>query len=344
MRVGVRCDAGPATGVGHLVRCIALAEELRYRGIDVVFLGDTGGLRWAEQQLASRGFPLRPAPTEPAALAEAVQPAGLRAVILDGYSLDPATGRTLRAAGVSVLAVVDGAFGADQDADIYLDQNLGAAGRSQWPASARVLAGLRYALMRDVVRSRRPAGPPTARMSPAPHVLAVFGGTDPFRASLLVAPLLLSTDQPLTLTVIAAAPEAVETLQRLALGAGQVLQVRPPVDDLPALVPAADLVISAAGTSMWELCCLGAATGVVCVADNQEEAYRTVVAEGLAAPVGRLADLSGAAAAETARDVLTRLLVDPAARSALATQGWRHVDGRGRERVADALLAVLESR
>ena len=96
------------------------------------------------------------------------------------------------------------------------------------------------------------------------------------------------------------------------------------------------------GTGAEEVIPLGAATGAVCVADNQEEGYRTVVAEGLAAPVGRLADLtSNAADRKAAVTVLTRLLADPAARSALATQGWRQVDGRGRERVADVLLAVM---
>jgi spore coat polysaccharide biosynthesis predicted glycosyltransferase SpsG len=342
-RVGVRCDAGPTTGVGHLVRCIALAEELCSRGIDVLFLGDTGGLPWADQQLAGRGLTLRPAPADPAALAELVDREALAAVVLDGYHLHPGTGAALLARSVPVLAIVDGAFGIDQDAELYLDQNLGAADRQpRWRAEARVLAGVQYALMRNLVRARRPAAPPPPRTRGPLQVLAVFGGTDPFRAALGVAPLLLATGQPLSLTAIAAAPEVVRKLQQLPLDSGQVVRVQPPVDDLPALVTAADLVISAAGTSMWELCCLGAATAVVCVADNQETGYRTVVAEGIAAPVGRLTELATDAAARSAGvAVLTALLTDPAARSALAEAGWRRVDGRGRERVADALLAVM---
>jgi spore coat polysaccharide biosynthesis predicted glycosyltransferase SpsG len=341
-RVGVRCDAGPRTGVGHLVRCIALAEELRGRGVDVLFLGDTGGLPWVEQQLDSRGLPLRPAPAEPAAFAELVRTARLGAVVLDGYHLASDTGATLRACGVRVLALVDGAYGAEQDADLYLDQNLGAADRQpSWPTGARVLAGVEYALLRDLVRCRRPAEPPTARESGTPEVLAVFGGTDPFRAALVIAPLLLATRRPLALTVVADAADVVGELRRLALDTGQRMTVRPPVEDLPALVTGADLVISAAGSSVWELCCLGAATGVVCVADNQEVGYRSVVAERLAAPVGRLAELTGdAVGRRAALDVLTELLTDPGARLALAGQGWRHVDGRGRERVADALLST----
>jgi hypothetical protein len=124
--VGVRCDAGPATGVGHLVRCVALAEELVSRGLGVVFLGDLGGLPFAQRQLADRGLPLLPAPVAPEDLADLAVSMGLAAVVLDGYHLDPGCGTALTARGLPVLALSDGGFGADQRATIHLDQNLGA--------------------------------------------------------------------------------------------------------------------------------------------------------------------------------------------------------------------------
>lgn len=347
IRVGVRCDAGPTTGVGHLVRCIALAEELRSRGTEVLLLGDAGGLPWAEQQLAVRGLVMHPVPDHPAELAEVATAAALDAVVLDGYHLPAGLGATLRRSGIPVLALVDGPFGADQEADLYLDQNFGAAGRqAQWPADAQVLTGVRYALLRDAVRTRRPArepnGPPPRSAGSPTKVLAVFGGTDPYRASLVLAPLLLATGAPLALTVVATAPEVVHAVQRLPLGAGQELSVRPPVDDLPALVLRADLVLSAAGTSMWELCCLGAATALVCVTDNQESGYRAITSERLAAPVGVLGDLTGDAVARRAAvEVLSQLCTDPASRTALAVRAWRLVDGHGRERVADALYRAM---
>ena len=39
--VGIRADATPTMGVGHMVRCLALAEELLDRGCD----GDRARLR-----------------------------------------------------------------------------------------------------------------------------------------------------------------------------------------------------------------------------------------------------------------------------------------------------------
>lgn len=339
--VALRCDAGARTGVGHLVRCLALAEELLGRGVRVELLGDLGGLAWAEKQVATRGLPVRPAPADPEALAALCVERAYDAVVLDGYELHPASGTALRARGIGVLAVVDGTYGGAQQADLYLDQNLGAERRADLPAE-RLLGGLAYALLRDVVRGRRPAAPPdgSPRSRGPVRVLAVFGGTDAYDAARTVVPLLLETRLPVAVTVVAARPETALALSRAGWAPGQQVEVLRAVDDLPALVVDTDVVVSASGTSLWELLCLGAATGVVSVVDNQEVGYQAVLAEGLAAPVGRLGRLgSDAAARAEAVEVLTRLLTDARWRGELAAAGWSRVDGRGRERVADVLLA-----
>ena len=117
------------------------------------------------------------------------------------------------------------------------------------------------------------------------------------------------------------------------------------MDDLPALVVESDLVVSASGSSVWELLCLGAAAATVCVTDNQEAGYREVVRRGLVAGLGSLADLTGSDAARRhAVTTLAALLTDPDARHDLAARGLGEVDGRGRERVADALGLQIAGR
>ena len=346
--VGVRCDAGPATGVGHLVRCVALAEELVHRGLGVVFLGDLGGLPFAQRQLADRGLALLPAPDAPEDLADLAVSLGLAAVVLDGYHLDPGCGTALTARGLPVLALSDGGFGAGQRATIHLDQNLGAVRPAHLPPGTESLSGLAHVLLRDLVRSRRPAAEPvattgTANARGAASVLAVFGGTDPTAAVLTLAPIVLGTGEPLHLRAIASTPATVEALQRLRPGPRQTLTVLPPADDLPALAVQSDLVVSAAGSSVWELLCLGAPTALVCVSDNQEAGYREVVGRGLVEGLGHVATLSDHEPTRTAATARLRtLLRDPGARARLAAGGFAAVDGRGRERVADALCRHLD--
>ncbi|MDO3705888.1 spore coat protein [Micromonospora sp. C28SCA-DRY-2] len=342
VRVGLRCDAGPSRGVGHLVRCLALGEEFLVRGATVELFGSVDRVGWAATQLAARGIPLRPGPETPADLVAAARRHRLDVMVLDSYELDPAGAGALRAAGVLTLAVVDGDT-RGQDADLYLDQNFGA--RTVAPAG-RLLAGSAYALLRDSVLAARPAAPRPATAVGRARVLAFFGGTDAVGAAPVLARVLVATGHPMDLTVVVGRPEVAADLAAVTPGRGQALHPVPPTDELPALIGAADLVVSAAGTSTWELCCLGAPAALVCVVDNQRESYRRVVAHRLAAGLGELPALTGpgvagrAARASAAR-ILRGLLTSPAHRAALSARAWAAVDGHGRARVADAVLAAV---
>ncbi|MFC5833047.1 PseG/SpsG family protein [Nonomuraea insulae] len=310
-RVGLRCDAGAKSGVGHLVRCVALAEELCARGVEVVFLGEVRGSPWARAQLRERGFRLVPAPVAPGRLAALAGELRLDAVVLDSYELPPETGAVLREAGLRVLAIVDG-DPLGQEANLYLDQNLGARGRGP-----RWLAGARYVLLRDSVRDRRRA----PRGGAVPHVLCFFGGTDSAGVAPAWARALSATGRPFRGTVVSPA----------RFEAGGSITVIPPTDRLPELMARADLVVTAAGSAIWELLYLGVPTALSWVADNQLIGYEELVGRGVAAGLGRAAD-------EEAVGVLARLLADPAAREEHGRRGGGLVDGKGRERVADALL------
>jgi spore coat polysaccharide biosynthesis predicted glycosyltransferase SpsG len=337
LTVGVRCDAGAQRGVGHLVRCVALAEELTGRGVAVKFLSDLGGLPWAEQQLTRRGLPWHPAPYDPVALIAACDRLALDALVVDSYTLPPEHSDAVRRTGRTVLAIVDGDF-RGQIADIYVDQNLDAVLTTD---DALGLAGLDYALLRSSVRRLRPLEAPVyPRHSPSrtPKVVAFFGGTDAYRAAPQIAALLTATGVSLDATVVAADESLRADLLAVDAGPGQHFEIISPTDDLPELLAGADLAVSASGTSTWELLCLGLASALVWVVDNQILGYERTIVHGFAAGLGQLGHFTGASV-----NVLRELLTQPGSRAALATRAWSAVDGRGVERVADALLTAIDA-
>ncbi|MBO2452187.1 hypothetical protein J4573_34215 [Actinomadura barringtoniae] len=337
MRVGIRCDAGTRMGVGHLIRCVALAEELVQRGAEVLFLGAVDGPDWIRAQLDLRGFPLRPAPDSPADLSALAVRLGLDAMVIDSYVTDPECGHSLALAGVRVMAIVDGDL-RGQRADVYVDQNLGAEATAiEIPATATRLAGTGYVLLRDSVRGLRPSQPRTATTA-CPRLLCVFGGTDAADVAPRVVELAASTGAPFAATVIAPRESTVRALEAVPLLAGQSVTAIPPTDRFAELAAGSDLVISAAGTSTWELLCLGLPTALVWVADNQLLGYEPTIARGLTAGLGNPAHYDDPASRTEAAAVLKRLLEDPAERHAIAVRGHGLIDGRGRERVADVLL------
>lgn len=337
MTVGIRCDAGAITGVGHLVRCVALAEELTGRGIPVLFLGDLGGVAWAEQQLSRRGLPLAPGPSTPAEMVAAIERYGLTRVVIDSYTVDARCAAAVRAVGVPVMVIVDGET-RGQEADLYLDQNLGASLPEVADPAARLL-GVDYALLRDDVRARRRSSPYRPGAGD-PRVLAFFGGTDAFGAAPVIAELLVETGVPWDAMIIAGSEESAALLSEVKPAADQRLTVLPPTDSLPELIVEADLVISASGTSTWELLCLGAPSALIWVVENQREGFRRVVDAGLAAGVGLLADVKGTTGSVVASRMLRDLLIEPARRVEFGAHAFATVDGRGRERAADRLLAL----
>jgi spore coat polysaccharide biosynthesis predicted glycosyltransferase SpsG len=313
------------------MRCLALAEELAARGSTVRFVADLADLPFAARRLAAAGLPWVPPGPDPVT---AVLGAGAPdAVVLDSYLLPPSVGARLHAAGVPVLALVDGDSPV-QPADLYLDQNLGA---ERDPGPAPRLAGLRYALQRAEIRAHRPARPPVARAGRC-GVLAFFGGTDPYGAAPVLAAALAATGVPCDTTVVAATPQLAAAVHAVPVPAEQARRVIGPTDELARLVTEADLVVAAAGTSAWELACLGAAAALVCVVDNQRAGYRRAVGTGAVAGLGELAALRADPAPATT--ALRWLLSDRAERTRLHATAWHLVDGHGTGRVADALAAL----
>jgi spore coat polysaccharide biosynthesis predicted glycosyltransferase SpsG len=334
------CDLGPVKGAGHLMRCVALAEELVRRGVACSFVADFDSVPWAAEQVASRGFARVVHAGEPDAALGRLLALSPDAVVLDTYVAPPSLSAAIRATGVPVLAIVDGDL-RGQDADLYVDQNIGAEElRPPLPGQSTMLAGLDYALVRDEVVRHRPPEPPASVARQTPRVLAYFGGTDPFGAGPAVAEALVQTGRPFHATIVAPRPEHADAIHRLVPGLAQHLEVIGPPPSLMALAAEADLVVSASGTSLVELFCLGSASAIVCVAENQERGYDLATARGLAAGIGHLLEVRrdpGRAAQHL------RLLLDEAsARDSIRRAGWAAVDGRGRERVADALALVTE--
>lgn len=329
--VVVRADAGPRLGVGHVMRCVALAEELAVRGHQVVFVADLDEVPWAHGQVTSRGFDA----VQPPVSVEDEVPALLALdpdwVVLDSYELPGTVHAELLAADVDVLAFVDG-DPTDRTGTVLVDQNIGAEDDT-WalPDGVVRLAGLDYALMRTEILERRPAAP-AVEEHPVPRVFAFFGGTDAYGAGPVLTRALIGTGEPFDLRVVAPSPWS----EPIEPGPGQRVTVIGPTDELADEVLAADLVVSAAGTSSWELLCLGAACAFVCVADNQVLSYGRAVEAGLGLGLGLLADVAEDPASASA--VLAGALADAGRRTDLRARAWARVDGRGRARVVDAFL------
>src|SRR3569623_2886273 len=117
----VRADAGPGSGVGHVMRCVASAEAWIELGGRVVFASaelpvPIGGRL---SQLGSRVVTVSSSETT-AALAVEV---GARFAIVDGHPLGPEYQQGLGAAGARGLVIDDAGESAPAAAAVILNPN-----------------------------------------------------------------------------------------------------------------------------------------------------------------------------------------------------------------------------
>lgn len=342
MRVLLRCDGGPGMGVGHAVRCLALAEEAVSRGHAVDLVGRLEGdfleglARSAPAGLRVLG-PLSGAPADTAPLVEAAT--GYDVLHVDHYDIGPDVLPALLAADPTrrplLSSMADGAYGA-RPSTLLVDPTVDAEWQGPPVAADWHLRGARYVPLRSSVRELRQAAPTT----PADliGVLVVMGGADPAHCAPLVVDALARTGVPMDVTVVATRATEQGLAERAARWSGGRLLVIPPSPDLPALMARADVVVTAAGTSVWELCALGRPMAAVAVVDNQLTGYEALVRAGAAVGLGRPSDLVPAEAAATR---LLPLLQEAACRAEVARAAAGLVDGLGSWRIVRAWEEVV---
>lgn len=256
-------------------------------------------------------------------------------VAFDGYQFDLSYQKAAADSGRKVLVVDDYAHLQEYEADILLNQNLGAEGLPyQAVRAANRLFGPTYALLRpEFAMRRRQIG---CRTDGSLRVLvAVGGGDDHGLAGALVAVLETLTDN-LSVTVVAgAAYPDVGRLQRV-VGKRSDWRLLHNVTDMSQIMIQSDLAISTAGSTCWELCCLGVPMILFVIAKNQEGIANALDASGAAINMGWHEQC-----AETElREVLCSVISKRDLRLEMAQAGQDIVDGEGASRVVQRMRTL----
>ena len=355
-RVVIRTAATATIGAGHAMRCLALAGALRRQGAEVVLYGDVG-TSIAERYTEDGASVVNPTPGEQAdrTLAQS-RLAGLLSsggpamawVVFDGYGFDADDHAAARQAGARVLVVDDYGHLPWYGADIILNQNISAdAVNYAAPVGCTLLRGLRYVLLRRQFEGRggREAGCGRERAPGAlPEVLVSMGGADPDNATLTILRALpgeLLWRIRLHLLVGPHNPHR-DSLLHWVQASGAQAVIHSAVWDMPALLAAMDMAVTAAGSTCWELMCMGLPFVTVVLAGNQQAIAEHLDAEGIARCAWRLDETADEGAARVAA-LLRELLDDPAGARVCAEMAMRLVDGRGALRVAGVVLSGKES-
>ncbi|HVX76410.1 MAG TPA: UDP-2,4-diacetamido-2,4,6-trideoxy-beta-L-altropyranose hydrolase [Bradyrhizobium sp.] len=359
-QVVIRVDASVEMGMGHLARCMSLANELSRGGARIVFVmrehaARLGGLveanghtplflRDPERHLNHSNATDRahshwlPTTWQGDAEQSSEVIGGIGHVdwlIVDHYALDAEWESVQRRYGVRILAIDDLAD-RPHDCDILLDQNLvlnmEARYRNRVSATCKQMLGPRYALLRPEFAEARKSTPD--RSGDIHRILVCFGGSDPSNetAKALAAIKGVDIDSLAIDVVVGSGNPHADLISRLSSEL-PCAELHRGADNMAALMSRADLAIGAGGIMSWERCCLGLPTIAVDIAANQ---IGTLTALARAGAVVYL----GSASSVTPRQIASAIqlaLNDSENIKAMGEAARLLVDGEGCGRVRAAM-------
>jgi UDP-2,4-diacetamido-2,4,6-trideoxy-beta-L-altropyranose hydrolase len=332
-----RCDAGPLVGSGHLMRSLALAQAWQDEGGRCVFLSAApepllGRLRQEGHEVHQLESAF-PDSADLNHVSQVITETPHTWLVLDGYHFDPAYQQALRDAGARLLVIDDTGHLPTYHADIILNQNLDAKNIQYSAPDSMKLLGTSFALLRREFAAWRAWQRPMP--AKARKILVTMGGADPDNVTLKVIRALgrLPGDAWEAVVVIGAANPHQLSLNEASVECGFTLRFERAVRDMSSLMGWADLAISAAGSTCWELCFMGLPSVLVEFAANQTNLARALHERGAAINLGWHSKVEP----KDLTECLSTLADDADRRTSLARIGRLLVDGRGSQRVVEAL-------
>jgi UDP-2,4-diacetamido-2,4,6-trideoxy-beta-L-altropyranose hydrolase len=339
-RVLIRTDGGAGIGSGHVMRCLALAQGCRERGIEPSF-ATAVPVPGFETRLQEEDFRWAQIPYPPGSRRDAEETRELSAaaradwVVVDGYHFDALYQQVVKESDGRLLVIDDYGHAGAYVADLVLNQNLHAR-TEQYPNIARhtrLLLGTAYVLLRKEF-ARAPRQHRTRDQ--ARRLLITIGGSDPGPTVGVIRALpRLGADTLEGLVVVGPSNSNVEIIEAAAQASGVWLRVETDVRNMPELMNWADVAVASAGTISWELAFMGVPFVSVVVAENQQGVSASLDREGVAINLGWWSEDTAWPLAHT----LGQMMGDPERRRRMSARGREIVDSRGVARVVEHMLA-----
>lgn len=312
MKIVFRTDASIQIGIGHVMRCLTLADELTRQEHECWFVcrGHCGHL--SELVISKgHGLILLPAPmhdqdynacdnlddyavwlgvpwqddaSQTLSVLNKVKPEWL---VVDHYALDAKWEHTLTAS-VSNIMVIDDLANRPHKCSLLLDQNLGRVASDYdelVPSDCQRLIGPQFALLRPEFSQLRKQSLKRRENPELERILISMGGVDRNNVTGEILGALLESNLPadtrLDIVMGAAAPH-LDEVQRQASNSKLKATVSVNVTDMAERMLSADLSIGAAGGTAWERCCLGLSAVLVVLAENQVPGAKALETSGAA--------------------------------------------------------------
>lgn len=384
--VYIRTDGNSNIATGHLVRCLCVAQALESIGKSVCFLvsdDESHALLWALSATLFPGYSfsfqtkiletavydnleleldeLKTLLTKNVVCFDTKQTASFQSIspviFIDSYFVTETYLDSLQ--NYAKIAYMDDLRSFDYNVDLIINYDVIPLSKESeykqaYTKAATLLLGAKYTPLRRQFQNQRVSLRPQIQ-----NILITTGGSDPFNFSETVLTYLLSQNLCFHFhVVIGRLFQNTEYLENLAKQYPHV-HLHYNVSDMAALMKKCDYAISAAGTTLYELCALGIPATSFTMADNQMIMAETFAETGAVVYAGDIRDKhnfypnglksntpivchkkQAELVCNNIKKHLDSLLLNPHQRIAQHQAMRRQVDGNGAIKIAEVLCTL----
>lgn len=363
MHIGFRTDASLKIGTGHVMRCLALADEMAKQGARCTFIcrPHQGNLISLVQDHGHKVIPLPNILDETACFGgasiytswlgidwrvdaddtlRALNGVLLDWLVVDHYALDQNWEKVLRIK-CNRLMVIDDLADRPHMCDVLLDQNLGRSVsdyKHLVADSTLILAGPENALMRPEFAKSRMKSLSRRGRNDVNNLLITMGGVDKENhCEVVLNSLKLSKlkKQSKIVVVLGSTSPWVERVKSKCEELPWEVELIVGASNMADLMTNADLCIGSAGSTSWERCALGLPSILICTAENQKFVINALNESGAAIICGDNLNITKGLVIESLIHEAELNLVKMASSAAEIT------DGMGCSRVSNILMAMV---
>lgn len=269
-----RTDASPTIGVGHVMRCVALAEVLDQLGFSTIFVGTTSQIGWLEKRIDAI-----PGADRVSSEREFIIQKGRDVLLLDSYGINPNSEFICNDNWIAKAAFVDNSTPAYL-ADIYIHPGPNFGWKVPLGASeSNILLGTDYIPIRKSISELQYKYPAS---SPKNVVTVIAGGTDPTNFIEEIIPVLSALHLDFEVHIFTSS-------KSLSLPDSRFIKHSPNINLETSLVKS-NIVITTGGTTSWEIASLGIPMGIALAVENQRPNYVFFTENNLAIGIGSYSD------------------------------------------------------
>jgi UDP-2,4-diacetamido-2,4,6-trideoxy-beta-L-altropyranose hydrolase len=339
-----RVDGDAQIGIGHVMRCIALAQALQEVNGQPVFVMTTV-VPALQSRLESFGMKFTNISTQAGSYDDSMQTARLAKemsavwVILDGYHFDDNYQKYIKDHELNLLILDDYGHSHHYFADLVLNQNIYAQEDLyvSRELSVQLLLGVNYSLLRSEFLASKVW---SREIAPAAQkILVTLGGGDlnNVTAKVIQAIAQINVEGLEVVVIVGGSNPHLQSIEKVIQELSFNVRL---ISDPPSILgwmKWADIAVSGGGSTCYELAFLGLPSLIIVLAENQRMVAAGLESAGISINLGWHLDV-------TPQDIAYRvagLISSHDLRAEMSRRGRELVDGNGAMRVVQKMYGQM---